>query len=164
MASETDAPWLRAGRNGASDRFSFRVTAPRACRCSSFASSVSARLIGFNSATEAPSSSNNKRSALTDLLPRLTLFYAYRWRGSRGPRSGETTHNGPRRVSACRALAQLTIHQQQLTRSRFRDGWSDPRRFHGLAPTRPRALPRLPHNSRPTDRYVSSPKTASSWL
>src|SRR3990167_5311882 len=74
---------------------------------------------------------------------------------------------GPQRLSAYRASAQPTTHQQRLTRVRCLDGWSDPCSLHGLAPTRLRTPPRLPHNSECAwsfaPRYVNSPNAASSW-
>jgi hypothetical protein len=63
MASDTDGPRPRMGRNAGSGRCSTRVTAPSACSCSSFASSVPARWIGFSSATGSP------RSVITNVRP-----------------------------------------------------------------------------------------------
>jgi hypothetical protein len=64
MASDTSRPpRARIGRNGASGRRSARVTAPSACRRSSFVSSSVGPCSGFSSATGCP------RSVMTSVRP-----------------------------------------------------------------------------------------------
>lgn len=63
MAAETEGPRPRTGRNGASGRFSGRVTVPIAFSCSRTASSVPVRRRGFSSATGSP------RSVITSVRP-----------------------------------------------------------------------------------------------